>query len=40
MSTLAIVKRETGSWKYPLLQFVVMGLLAYFSSLLAFQLLK
>ncbi len=32
MSTLAIVKRETGSWKYPLLQFVVMGLMAYVSS--------
>jgi ferrous iron transport protein B len=40
MSTLAIVKRETGSWKYPLLQFVVMGLLAYLSSLLAYQVLS
>ena len=40
MSTLAIVKRETGSWKYPLLQFVFMGVLAYLSSLLAFQILS
>ncbi|MBK7762703.1 MAG: ferrous iron transport protein B [Bacteroidetes bacterium] len=40
MSTLAIVKRETGSWKYPLLQFVIMGCLAYLSSLLAYQVLS
>jgi len=40
MSTLAIVKRETGSWKYPILQFIVMGLLAYLSSLLAYQVLS
>jgi ferrous iron transport protein B len=39
MSTLAIVKRETGSWKYPLLQFSVMGALAYLSSLIAYSLL-
>ncbi len=32
MSTLAIVKRETGSWKYPLLQFIFMGIIAYLSS--------
>jgi len=38
MSTLAIVKRETGSWKYPLMQFVVMGCLAYLSSLLVYQI--
>ena len=29
MSTLAVVKRETGSWKWPVGQFVYMGLLAY-----------
>lgn len=29
MSTLAVVKRETGSWKWALLQFVFMSLLAY-----------
>ena len=29
MSTLAVVRRETGSWKWPLLQFIYMGVLAY-----------
>ena len=29
MSTLAVVKRETGSWKWPVGQFVYMGALAY-----------
>jgi ferrous iron transport protein B len=29
MSTLAVVKRETGTWKWPVGQFVYMGLLAY-----------
>lgn len=32
MSTLAIVKRETGSWKYPIIQLVVFTALAYFAS--------
>jgi ferrous iron transport protein B len=40
MSTLAVVKRETGSWKYPILQFVVMGIVAYLSSFIAFNLLS
>ncbi len=40
MSTLAIVKRETRSWKYPVIQFVYMFGLAYLSALLVFQLLK
>jgi len=38
MSTLAIVRRETGSWKYPLIQFSYMFLLAYGSALLAYWL--
>lgn len=29
MSTLAVVKRETGSWKWPLIQFSFMSILAY-----------
>jgi len=29
MSTLAIVKRETGSWKYPMIQFILMFVMAY-----------
>jgi ferrous iron transport protein B len=40
MSTLAIVKRETKSWKFPAIQFAYMTALAYISGLIAFQLLK
>ncbi len=40
MSTLAVVKRETDSWKWPVLQFVFMTGLAYLASLLAYQLLS
>jgi ferrous iron transport protein B len=40
MSTLAIVKRETKSWKWPLIQLAYMTALAYFMSLLVFQLFK
>lgn len=40
MATLAIVKRETKSWKWPLIQLFGMGLLAYVSSLLVFQILS
>jgi len=37
MSTLAVVKRETGSWKWPAFQFVFMTALAYLSSFLVYQ---
>jgi ferrous iron transport protein B len=40
MSTLAITKRETKSWKWPIIQFVYMTGLAYLISFLAFQVLK
>lgn len=40
MSTLAVVKRETGGWKWPVIQFVYMGALAYLSSLIAYTILK
>jgi len=40
MSTLAIVKRETNSWKWPLYQLVVMSAFAYIVALAAFQILK
>jgi ferrous iron transport protein B len=40
MSTLAIVKRETRSWKWPILQFIYMTLLAYFFSFIVFQIFK
>lgn len=40
MGTLAIVKRETNSWKWPILQLVLMSGFAYIVSLLAYQILK
>lgn len=40
MSTLAIVKKETGSWKWPVLQFFMMTGLAYLMSLLVYTLAK
>ncbi|CAN5800471.1 ferrous iron transport protein B [soil metagenome] len=40
MSTLAIVKRETKSWKWPVIQLVYMTALAYIMSLAAYQLLS
>lgn len=40
MSTLAVVRRETRSWKWPVIQLAYMTGLAYVMSLLAFQLLK
>ncbi len=39
MSTLAVVKRETKSWKWPIIQFVFMSAMAYFGSLLVYQLM-
>jgi ferrous iron transport protein B len=36
MSTMAITKRETGSWKYPIIQFVYMGVLAYAFAFVAY----
>ena len=40
MATLAIVKRETKSWKWPLIQLFGMGALAYLSSFIVFQILS
>jgi ferrous iron transport protein B len=39
-STLAVVRRETNSWKWPLLQFSYMAALAYGSALLANQVIQ
>ena len=39
MSTLAVVKKETNSWKWPMIQLVFMTVLAYTASLLTYQLL-
>ena len=40
MSTLAIVKRETNSWKWPAAQLVFMSLFAYIVALIAYQILN
>jgi ferrous iron transport protein B len=40
MSTLAVVKRETRSWKWPIFQFLYMTGLAYLMSLLVYQIFK
>jgi ferrous iron transport protein B len=40
MSTLAVVKRETKTWKWPIIQLIYMTGLAYVMSLIVFQLFK
>lgn len=40
MSTLAITKKETNTWKWPIIQFVFMGLMAYAGSFTVYQLLS
>ncbi len=40
MSTVAVVYRETKSWKWPMIQLVYMTAMAYVASLIAYQLLK
>tara|TARA_R110002051_G_scaffold299064_2_gene366150 strand:+ start:53 stop:685 length:633 start_codon:yes stop_codon:yes gene_type:complete len=40
MSTVAIVKRETNGWKWPMIQLFGMTLFAYISALVAYQILK
>jgi ferrous iron transport protein B len=40
ISTLAIVKKETNSWKWPIVQLVFMSGFAYITALIAYQILK
>ena len=40
MSTLAVVKRETRSWKWPVIQLVYMTALAYLMSWLVYNIFK
>jgi ferrous iron transport protein B len=40
MSTIAVVYRETKSWKWPAIQFVYMTGLAYLASFIVYNLLK
>ena len=38
MSTIAVVRRETGGWRWPAIQFAYMGTLAYLGALVANRL--
>lgn len=38
ISTVAVVKRETKSWKWPIFQFAYMGVLAYVGSWIVFRI--
>jgi ferrous iron transport protein B len=38
ISTTAVVRRETGGWKWPLLQMVYMNALAYTAALATYQI--
>ena len=40
MSTLAIVKKETNSWKWPMWQLLTMSAIAYIVALISYQILK
>ena len=40
MSTVAIVKRETNGWKWPLIQMFGMTIFAYLIAMIAYQVLK
>ncbi|MBC7389978.1 MAG: ferrous iron transport protein B [Opitutaceae bacterium] len=40
ISTIAVTKRETGGWKWAIIQFLFMTFVAYFSSLITYQLLS
>jgi ferrous iron transport protein B len=40
VSTIAVVRRETGGWKWPLLQFTYMSVLAYVGAFAAYHLLS
>jgi ferrous iron transport protein B len=40
MSTIAAVRRETGSWRWPAIQFTYMGVLAYLGALAANRLVS
>jgi ferrous iron transport protein B len=40
MSTIAVVRRETGGWKWPLIQFTYMTLLAYGGAFLAYRIVS
>lgn len=40
ISTMAVIKKETGSWKWPISLFIIYGSVAYLSAFLAYNLLS
>lgn len=40
MSTLAIVKQETGTWKWPIIQLIAFSIIAYLGAWCAYQILS
>ncbi len=40
MATVAVVKKETNSWKWPILQLVSMGVIAYLAAWITYQILS
>lgn len=40
MATLAVVKRETNSWKWAIIQLITFGAMAYLAAFITFQLLN
>jgi len=40
ISTIVVVRRETGGWKWPVFQFTYMGILAYLGAFLAFHVIR
>jgi ferrous iron transport protein B len=40
ISTIAVVRRETGGWKWPALQFTYMSVLAYVGAFVAFHVVR
>jgi ferrous iron transport protein B len=38
MSTIAVVRRETGGWKWPAVQFAYMSALAYAGAFVAYRI--
>jgi len=39
MATMAVVKKETKSWRWPLIQLVIMGIMAYVGALITYLIL-
>ena len=39
-ATIAVVRRETGGWRWPVLQFTYMGVLAYAGAFIAFHVIR